>query len=98
MAKIKTNISLQDSLYEQVYALANEMQISENELFALAIEDYLHRHRSQKLLQSINEAYADGLDPSEEAMLEGMRRHQRQLIEDFSYCTELEVVLLNTWK
>lgn len=82
MATIKTDILIQDSLYEEASALANEMQISQNELFSLAIEDYLRRYRNQKLLQSINEAYADGLDPSEQAMLEGMRRHQRQLAQE----------------
>ncbi len=58
------------------------MQISPSDLFSLALEDYLHRHHSQKLLQSINDAYTDGLDENEQAMLEGMRRHQRQLVED----------------
>ena len=70
-------ISIPDFLYEQASNLAQEMQISLSDLFSLAIEDYLHRHRSQKLLQSINDAYADGLDENEQAMLEGMRRHQR---------------------
>jgi predicted transcriptional regulator len=81
MAKINTCFFLQDSLYEQISALATEMQVSQSELFALAIEDYLRRHRSSKLLESINEAYADDLDASEKAMLEGMRRHQRHLVE-----------------
>ena len=82
MVTIKSDILLQDSLYEEASSLANEMQISQSELFALAIEDYLHRYRNQKLLQSINEAYEDDLDPSEQAMLEGMCRHQRQLVEE----------------
>ncbi|MBD2180991.1 hypothetical protein H6S82_22155 [Planktothrix sp. FACHB-1355] len=82
MATIKTDILIQDSLYKEADALANEMQISQNDLFALAIEDYLRRYRARKLLQSINEAYADDLDLSEQAMLEGMRRHQRQLAEE----------------
>lgn len=75
-------ISVPDSLYEQAANLAQEMQISPNDLFSLALEDYLHRHRSQKLLQSINDAYADGLDESEQAILAGMRRHQRHLVEN----------------
>ncbi|MEG3838745.1 type II toxin-antitoxin system prevent-host-death family antitoxin [Microcoleus sp. herbarium14] len=37
--------------------------------------------RDRQLLDSINDAYADGLDPSEQAMLEGMRQHQRQFTE-----------------
>lgn len=82
MATIETAILIQDSLYEQATALANEMQISQSELFALALEEYLQRNRNRRnLLQSINEAYADDLDPSEQAMLERMRRHQRQLLE-----------------
>lgn len=75
-------ISIPDFLYEEASNLAQEMQISPSDLFSLAIEDYLHRHRSQKLLQSINDAYADGLDKNEQAMLEGMRRHQRQLVQN----------------
>jgi antitoxin YefM len=39
----------------------------------------LQSDRDRQLLDSINDAYADGLDPSEQAMLEGMRQHQRQL-------------------
>ena len=75
-------ISIADSLYEQASTLAQEMQISPSDLFSLALKDYLHRHHSQKLLQSINEAYTDGLDENEQRILEGMRRHQRQLVEN----------------
>jgi metal-responsive CopG/Arc/MetJ family transcriptional regulator len=89
MAKINADILIQDSLYEQISALVEEMQISQSELFTIAIEDYVQRdrlrrvahHRNHKLLQSINEAYEDGLDGSESGILEGMRRHQRHLIE-----------------
>ena len=82
MAVVKTAISIQDSLYLQAEDLANDMKISRSKLFALAIEEYLKQHRNQKLLQSINEAYDDGLDRSEELMLERMRRHQRHLHND----------------
>jgi predicted transcriptional regulator len=75
-------ISIPDSLYEQVSHLAQEMQISPSDLFSLALEDYVRRHHSQKLIQIINNAYADGLDENEQAILEGMRRHQRQLVEN----------------
>ncbi|CCI00446.1 MAG: hypothetical protein PX481_16575 [Microcystis sp. M53603_WE2] len=35
----------------------------------------------QRLIDSWNEAYSDGLDESETLMLEGIRHHQRQLSE-----------------
>lgn len=41
MVTIKTDILLQDSLYEEASVLANQMQISQSELFVLAIEEYL---------------------------------------------------------
>ncbi|MEG4803995.1 hypothetical protein Q5689_25960 [Microcoleus sp. ARI1-A2] len=78
---MKTDLSLPDSLYNQVSILANEMQIPEKQLLILAIEDYLRRHHQQELLKSINEAYADKLDPSEQVMLEGIRQHHRHLAE-----------------
>ncbi|BAZ30850.1 hypothetical protein NIES4074_33170 [Cylindrospermum sp. NIES-4074] len=81
MASIKTAISIEESLYEQVNALANEMKIPRSKLFALAMEEYLRRKTNRELVQSINEAYADGLDESEQIMLEGMRHHQGQLKE-----------------
>ncbi|XZO02724.1 MAG: type II toxin-antitoxin system prevent-host-death family antitoxin [Microcoleus sp.] len=41
----------------------------------------LQTDRDRQLLDSINDAYTDGLDPSEQAMLEGMRQHQRIFTE-----------------
>ncbi len=52
---------------------------SDNEV-AIA-SDCLQTDRDRQLLDSINDAYADKLDPSEPAMLERMRQHQRQFIE-----------------
>jgi antitoxin YefM len=57
----------------------DEEDDSENQL-AIA-SDCLQTDRDRQLLDSINDAYADGLDPSEQGMLEGMRQHQRQFIE-----------------
>ncbi len=96
MAKINADILIQDSFYEQISALVEEMQISESELFTIAIEEYLQRDRNRKLLQSINKAYEDGLDGSESAMLEGMRRHQRQVIEELQFVKETFIGL--TWE
>ena len=43
-------------------------------------ETKLEQQQKQKL-NNLNEAYADGLDASEEVMLEEMRHQQKQLIE-----------------
>jgi antitoxin YefM len=50
----------------------NEVAIASNSL---------QSDRDRQLLDTINDAYADGLEPSERDMLEGMRQHQRQFTE-----------------
>jgi metal-responsive CopG/Arc/MetJ family transcriptional regulator len=81
MTSIKTAISIEESLYEEVTALANAMKIPRSKLFALAMEEFLRRKKHHQLVESVNEAYADGLDESEQIMLEAMRHHQGQLKE-----------------
>ncbi|OKH52556.1 hypothetical protein NIES2101_14060 [Calothrix sp. HK-06] len=74
MPIISTNIFIKDSVYDQVCALAEKMNLSQDELLVIAIEKYIQRRKNQKLLHSINNAYADGLDASEEVILDKMRR------------------------
>ena len=82
MASVKTANSVQESLFDQVEALASELQISRSRLFSLAIEEYLERHQSRKLLQEINAAYDDMPDQEEQEVLQRMRRKQRQLANE----------------
>jgi metal-responsive CopG/Arc/MetJ family transcriptional regulator len=82
MANVKTAISLQKSLFEQVNILAQKMNISRSRLFALALEEYIQRYQNQKLLEQINRAYEDGPDPAEGQRMEAMRRRQRHTLED----------------
>jgi len=81
MANIRTAISLEKSLFEQVEALADEMQISRSRLFVLALEDFIRHHQSQQLLERINAAYDDTPDPSEQTLQRRMRPQHRQIVE-----------------
>ena len=81
MANIKTAISLQKSLFEQVETLANEMKLSRSRVFALAVEEFVRRHQNRRLLERLNEAYADTRDPAEAALRGRMRRRHRQIVE-----------------
>ncbi|MFQ5858274.1 MAG: hypothetical protein ACE5LU_21940 [Anaerolineae bacterium] len=81
MANVKTAISLQQSLFEQVDALAQELQISRSRLFALAVEAFIQRYQNQKLLEAINDAYEDLPDPEEQTLLHEMRQRHRRLVE-----------------
>ena len=81
MANVKTAISIQQPLFEQAEALARELHISRSRLFALAVEDFMQRYENQRLLERINDAYADTTIPEEQALLRSMRRQQRQMVE-----------------
>jgi len=81
MANVKTAISLQQSLFEQVDAMAKELHISRSRLFALAVEAFIQHHQNQKLLEVINDAYADLPDAKEQTLRNAMRQHHKQMVE-----------------
>jgi hypothetical protein len=81
MANVKTAISIPQPLFEQVEALTREMHISHSRLFALAVEDFMHRYENQRLLYRLNTAYTDAPTPDEQALLRRMRRQHRQMVE-----------------
>jgi metal-responsive CopG/Arc/MetJ family transcriptional regulator len=81
MANVKTAISLQQSLFEQVDALAQELQISRSRLFVLAVEAFIQRYQNRQLLEAINEAYDDLPDAEEQALRDRMRQQHRRMVE-----------------
>jgi metal-responsive CopG/Arc/MetJ family transcriptional regulator len=81
MPNVKTAISMQKSLFEQVDALARELNISRSQLFVLAVEDFIRRYENQQLFERINAAYEDTPDPDEQALRRRMRRLHRQIVE-----------------
>ena len=81
MTSIKTAISLQKPLFDQIEALAHEMQVSRSHLFVLALEEFLLRHQNEQLLEKINQAYDTIPDPDEQALLAHMQATHRRLVE-----------------
>jgi len=81
MATVKTAISLQESLFEQVNELAEELQMPRSHLFVLAVEEFIKRHENRKLLETLNEVYDDLPDSDEQALRDRMRQQHRQLVE-----------------
>jgi metal-responsive CopG/Arc/MetJ family transcriptional regulator len=81
MANVKTAISLQQSLFEQVDALAQELQISRSRLFVLAVEAFIERYQNRELLEAINEAYDDLPDPEERSVRDRRRQQHRRMVE-----------------
>ncbi|MFO7598869.1 MAG: CopG family transcriptional regulator [Candidatus Desulfacyla sp.] len=75
MATVKTAISIDEALFQQMEAMAKELDVSRSRLFVLAARDFLGRHRNKALLEAINDAYDDM--PSEEENQLHVEMHNR---------------------
>ena len=78
MPGIKTAISLEKDLFQQVSKMAQDLHISRSRLFTLAVKEYLRRLESRLLLEKLNEAYDDEPDAEEIAVSKAMRRKHRK--------------------
>lgn len=81
MANVKTAISIDKSLFEQVNKLADELDISRSHLFVLAVEEFIQRYENERLLDQLNQAYDDLPPADEEQKLHRMRSSHRKLVE-----------------
>ena len=82
MANVKTAISMDKPLFDEVDTLAQEMEVSRSHLFTLAAREYIQRHKSQKMLEAVNAAHDDVPDPAEESLQTRMRSKHRELVAD----------------
>ncbi len=80
MATIKTAISIERPIFEQMDILAKDLEISRSHLFSLAALEYLQHHKNNKLLQSLNEAYNDL--PETELIVAEMRPGHYKMVKD----------------
>jgi predicted transcriptional regulator len=80
MSSVKTAISLDQTLFDQADALAQEMHLSRSRLFVLALEDFIRRHENRQLQARLNETYEGDTDPAEGVRLRAMRRYQQEVV------------------
>ena len=80
MATIETALSIEESLFERAEALAGELEIPRSRVFSIALEQFLSRHDTKKLLSQLNAVYSDAvvLDEDEEAV---RRTKHREVVE-----------------
>jgi metal-responsive CopG/Arc/MetJ family transcriptional regulator len=82
MGSVKTAISLDEELFQQMEAMAKELEVSRSHLFVLAARDFLERHRSRGLLEAINDAYDDAPSEEERQLQTEMRKRHCDEVKD----------------
>lgn len=81
MAKIKTAVSLQESLVDRMDRLARELNLSRSQVFSLAVDEFLQRHESQALLEAINRACDSSPEREDAAERRALREKQRRMVQ-----------------
>ena len=82
MGNVKTAISIDEPLFEQVDNLAHELNTSRSRIFAMAVTEFIQRHKNQQLLEAINDAYDDIPDEREESLKAMMRSRHQKMVQD----------------
>lgn len=80
MPTIKTAISIEKSVFEQMDILAKTLDVSRSRLFTLAAREFIQRHNNIELLKQINDAYEDASDP--EPMVTMMHSNHYEMVKD----------------
>lgn len=81
MPNIKTAISIEKPIFDQVNDLARSLNISRSRLFVMAAQEFIERHTNKELLRAINDAY-DDLHDVDTRVVDRMRPRHLKMIED----------------
>lgn len=63
---MKTAISIPDDLFADAEQMAETLGMSRSELFRTALEEYMERHRADRITERLNEIYSQedsSIDP-----------------------------------
>jgi len=78
---VKTAISIQKELFQEVNKLAEELHVSRSKLFVLAVRDFIKKNENKKIISQINKAYSDYPDSVEKSLHNAMRQKQAGNLE-----------------
>ncbi len=79
MPCVKTAISIEQPIFEDVNILAEEMNVSRSYIFSQAVKEYIQKHKNTALLEQINAAYNDS---QEDSLAEKMRTKHFNVVSD----------------
>jgi metal-responsive CopG/Arc/MetJ family transcriptional regulator len=81
-SNMKTAISIEEGLLQEVDETARLMGLSRSRLFALAVGDFLQRQRQEQMLLRLNEVYANAMEPEEKRLLNLIKAKVRRTAKE----------------
>jgi metal-responsive CopG/Arc/MetJ family transcriptional regulator len=82
MAVIKTAISIDESLFEQIRKLSEEIKLSRYQIFSQAVKYFIDKKNNLELVRKINTAYSDILDEEERDRLKKSKRKYKEILKE----------------
>lgn len=82
MAVIKTAISIDESLFDKINRLSEEIKLSRSQIFSQAVRYFIERKNNLELVRKINRAYSDVLDEDEMEQLEKSKRKYKEILKE----------------
>ncbi len=77
---MKTAISIEKPIFQQMDSLAKKLKISRSRLFGIAAQEFLQRNKNIDMLNSLNAAYDDL--PETEPIVAKMRSTHYKIVKD----------------
>jgi antitoxin MazE6 len=81
MPTTKTAISLDSELFERADSVANELNIPRSRLIAMALDQFIERHRNRQILAALDAAHTDGASQDGIDLAQARRRRHRAQVE-----------------
>jgi len=82
MSFVKTAISLDGDLFKKANELSAEMKVSRSKLFQFAIESYIKKYNSKKILDKLNKIYSGQPSTEEKELQRSMKKYHRTIAGD----------------
>ena len=79
---VKIEVSLSNTLFEEVEGLARELEMSRNELLSVAVQEFVERRETRRMMAALNEVHKDVPDEEERATLRQMLELHRKTLSD----------------
>ncbi len=80
MPNVKTAISIEKPIFEQMDILAKNLNVSRSRLFTMAAKEFIQRHHNIELLKLINAAYEDSSET--EPVVAMMHSNHYRMVKD----------------
>lgn len=82
MPTIKTAISIDKDLFDEINQLALKTHVSRSQFFSQAAEFVIHKNENLSLFQKLNEAYGSKPSPDEAAIITHSKKYHARVARE----------------